>query len=576
MKKLLITLMLLLSLSACIEEPIIEHTLTYESNGGSLVDSEVVLHDAWATVPSNPVKENYTFKGWYVDELLTNPFNFTTEFKGDLTLYAKWEIIDADAPLLVGCDNLSINYGQSFDPMDGITATDSHEGDVTSLITIDGEVDVNSPGLYTLTYTATDSVGNEVEMTRYVTVGTVELNILYNRVYHHDHFVAYAEAWGEENGVEVIFESCGGDTCYYGDELPLRMFYSTEQPDIFVLDEFSTEFETYEYILSDLSDQPWVEQTHSAYEVDDKVVGFPIAIEGWGMAYNKDILEAAFQHEGIGRTIESLEVISQAEYEEVFIAIQNYYNANNMDDYAVVSMAASPGMTWVTGLHNFNGYLSSGLENNDRTIIDDLLNGDVDITRLSDHADWVELLFEYSDQDILITGGYGEQVGKFADGEAAFLHQGNWTDSSYLYSNFEMGYLPHGSLVENNDSIFVGCPSYFVVHRDSQVKELAKKFLNDLAMTEEGHDFLVNTMNVVPAFINVEIYPPTPLSAEVLRWYKNDKTYAWWQNHLPRGLGMDEIGFSYYEFAKTVKGVSGGYTKTEFINEIIAAIELYT
>jgi len=87
----------------------------------------------------------------------------------------------------------------------------------------------------------------------------------------------------------------------------------------------------------------------------------------------------------------------------------------------------------------------------------------------------VDLLFEYADQTILNTGGYDEQVGKFAIGEAAFLHQGNWTDSSYADSTFDMGYLPHAAAAGENDSIFIGAPSYYVVNKDSN-EPIALKF----------------------------------------------------------------------------------------------------
>ena len=39
-----------------------------------------------------------------------------------------------------------------------------------------------------------------------------------------------------------------------------------------------------------------------------------------------------------------------------------------------------------------------------------------------------EVLFKYADKTVLTTGNYDSQVGAFATGQAAFLHQGNWTD----------------------------------------------------------------------------------------------------------------------------------------------------
>ena len=155
--------------------------------------------------------------------------------------------------------------------------------------------------------------------------------------------------------------------------------------------------------------ETWAKDTDLAFKVDGKTFGFPVAIEGWGMAYNKTILEAAFLHEGNGRTIDSLKVVSQAEYQEAFTAVQNYYDANSMTDSVVVSLSASAGMTWVTGLHNFNGYLSAGLPYGDSQVIDKLNNGVVDEARLTQHANWVELLFNNTNQSMLTSGTYDEQ-----------------------------------------------------------------------------------------------------------------------------------------------------------------------
>jgi raffinose/stachyose/melibiose transport system substrate-binding protein len=401
--------------------------------------------------------------------------------------------------------------------------------------------------------------------------GQSTLILFQNKVEIDEPLSTYAAAWAEEAGVEVEIKTCGGDSCAYGTQI-LAEFQGDDQPDIFVIEGMGGYLDYQDKIL-DVTGEAWADNTSLEFVVDGKTYGFPVAVEGWGMAYNEDILTAAFTHEGTGRTIESLEVVDQAEYEEVFDAIQAYYDANSMDDYAVVSMAAAAGMTWVTGLHNFNGYLSAGLDYSDSSVIDDLNAGEVNAARLSALADWAEMLFMYADETVLLTGGYGEQVGLFADGKAAFLHQGNWTDSSYADSDFEMGYLPHAVMATGNDSIFIGAPSFYVINKDSDNIEEAKQFLNDLASTEEGHDYMVNQANMVPAFDSVTLVPATPLSAAVLEWNQNGKAYAWWQNDMPSGFGMDTLGPIYTLFAKGVTGDSAGITKAEFITQVTAAIE---
>lgn len=393
------------------------------------------------------------------------------------------------------------------------------------------------------------------------TPATDSLVIFQNKVEIDDVLSTYASTWGTENGLNVEVQTCGGDSCAYGTQL-LAEFQGNDQPDIFVIEGLGGFNQYKDKIYQFSGNEDWIDNTGLEFVFDGEVYGFPVAIEGWGMAYNKDILEAA------GLTVPAIGApLSQADFREMFEAVEKYYTDNSITDSAVVSMAAAAGMTWVTGLHNFNGYLSSGLSYTDSTVIDQVNAGQLDDARFGQYTDWVELLFEFANQSVLNTGGYDEQVGLFASGKAAFLHQGNWTDSSYANSTFEMGYLPHGVLATGNDSIFIGAPSYYVINKDGANIENAKAFLEDLAATPEGHDYMVNEANMVPAFDSVTLVPSTPLSAAVLAWNQAGKAYAWWQNDLPAGFGMDTLGPIYSALA------DGQITRAQFISQVKTAIQ---
>ena len=60
---------------------------------------------------------------------------------------------------LTGDTTIPVEIGSEFtDP--GATANDDVDGDVTKTVTIDGDYDINTPGVYTLTYSAKDKSGN--------------------------------------------------------------------------------------------------------------------------------------------------------------------------------------------------------------------------------------------------------------------------------------------------------------------------------------------------------------------------------------------------------------------------------
>lgn len=69
------------------------YTVTFVSNGGSLVASQTVSSGSKATAPAVPTREGYTFEGWYRDSSLSNIFSFDTAITGNITLYAKWTAI---------------------------------------------------------------------------------------------------------------------------------------------------------------------------------------------------------------------------------------------------------------------------------------------------------------------------------------------------------------------------------------------------------------------------------------------------------------------------------------------------
>ena len=64
----------------------------------------------------------------------------------------------------------TIHVGDSFDPMEKVKAIDKEDGDLTSKVKIDGEVDTSKAGTYVLTYTVADSKGHEVTAKQTITV----------------------------------------------------------------------------------------------------------------------------------------------------------------------------------------------------------------------------------------------------------------------------------------------------------------------------------------------------------------------------------------------------------------------
>ena len=91
-------------------------------------------------------------------------------------------VVDTTAPALTLLGDANMTHAKNTAWMDpGATASDSLDGNLTSSITITGTVDVNTTGVYTLTYSVSDGASNEANATRTVYVGqasthTADLN----------------------------------------------------------------------------------------------------------------------------------------------------------------------------------------------------------------------------------------------------------------------------------------------------------------------------------------------------------------------------------------------------------------
>ncbi|MGD9910597.1 MAG: InlB B-repeat-containing protein, partial [Candidatus Izemoplasmatales bacterium] len=130
-------------------------TISFEENGGTVVEDISGDLGTSVTAPSNPTKTGYTFGGWYLEDTFETSYTFSVFPNDNLTLYAKWNVnqydltfevnggtpIDAisfdyhsaitlpENPTKDGYsfsgwytdDNLTINYLSSLMPVDGLT-----------------------------------------------------------------------------------------------------------------------------------------------------------------------------------------------------------------------------------------------------------------------------------------------------------------------------------------------------------------------------------------------------------------------------------------------------------------------
>ena len=71
---------------------------------------------------------------------------------------------------LKGVNDIVIEKGQDYNVLNGISAYDKEDGDLTHKITVDGHLDTSKVGTYKVRYNVIDSEGAEESSTRYIKV----------------------------------------------------------------------------------------------------------------------------------------------------------------------------------------------------------------------------------------------------------------------------------------------------------------------------------------------------------------------------------------------------------------------
>lgn len=71
----------------------ITYTVTFDSDGGSDVEAQVIAFGENANKPEDPIREGYSFIGWYLNEV---EHDFSQVVEQDMHLLAMWEQVDDD------------------------------------------------------------------------------------------------------------------------------------------------------------------------------------------------------------------------------------------------------------------------------------------------------------------------------------------------------------------------------------------------------------------------------------------------------------------------------------------------
>jgi raffinose/stachyose/melibiose transport system substrate-binding protein len=328
----------------------------------------------------------------------------------------------------------------------------------------------------------------------------------------------------ENPGIKVKLETVGGGADY-GAAL-MAKFQSGDAPDIFNCTGFA-DLTKWLDKCADLTDQPWVSDmvagANIPIERDGKIYGLPLAVEGFGFAYNKDLFAKA----GITTLPNTLATLEEA--------------CEKLQAAGITPFSNSYAEWWVLGLHNINVILSQ--QPDPQKFIDDIAAGNASIKNTPVTAGWTKLLdltVKYGQKNATTAGDYATSVANFSSGKAAMIQQGNWIqpDLDKVDENLNVGFLPMPIGDTPEDKINAGIPNYLSVRKDSKVLEQTKTFLNWMVSSDTGRRYLTDELKCIPAFKSIKSSTFKGLNAALIEYTSQGRTYPWVFPRLPDGAGQ--------------------------------------
>ena len=175
------------------------YTVTFDSQGGSKVSAKTVNRNTAITEPAEPIKEGYTFEGWFTDKACTTAYDFSTKITGNITLYAKWAEDERPTEPTEPTEPTNPTEPDKWkNPFTDVSENDWYYGDVeyavkNGLFSGMTDTEFSPDGIITraMMVTVLYRAEGEPEVTGAATFADVSDNAYYTK----------AVVWGQQNGI---------------------------------------------------------------------------------------------------------------------------------------------------------------------------------------------------------------------------------------------------------------------------------------------------------------------------------------------------------------------------------------
>lgn len=282
---------------------------------------------------------------------------------------------------------------------------------------------------------------------------------------------------------------------------------------------------------ADLSGEKWVNDLAQPNQIDGKTMAFPFAVEGYGLIYNKAVVDKA-----VGGSFNPATINTTSALEDLFKKIE-------ASGTAALTIGS---MDWSLGNHFLAIDYATQPDGDVNKFLDSLKAGNVkmaDNAALKGLMDTFDVMKKYNKgKNDPLSVSYDQTSAAVAKGEAAITFNGNWMigDLNKVKAGGEYGFIPvpisNNASDKANSAIAVGATKQVFIDKTVNTPEqqdAAKKFLNWIVYDQAGQDFLVNKANVIPAFKNITLEPKDSLSKAIKTYNNAGKSIPFAGNYVP-------------------------------------------
>ena len=270
-----------------------------------------------------------------------------------------------------------------------------------------------------------------------------------------------------------------------------------------------------------MSNQTYVKNIvpNMALKENGKIVGVPYDVEGFGLVYNKSLINPK----------------DVSDYTSFVNTLKQ------MKAKGINGLGLSQEAYFLIG-HIINTPFA--MQKNPQQFIQQLNAGKVTMAgnkTFQDFANYMVAIRQYTKNPLQVT--YDQEIGDFANGKDAMIHQGNWAYpmfSSYKV-NFQMGMMPFP--LDGNNKLAVGVSNNWVINKNADPAQIkaANDFLNWMVTSKTGQDYIANKFKFIPAMTNIKAGNLDPLSEQVLQASRSGQTIPWAINYFPNNMIVNNL-----------------------------------